>query len=267
MLARIIVTAVVPLITMTSSFPPHPKSAPCKAYAKSYRKGGAPDPHEAVFQSLAQFLSSSLRSGSPDFKVLYPGCYRHITPSLFFPHVDYVDCDSKVRDVFEDDEVREWIVTDSRYYNPNNNGPAPPTWTFTMANYNTIPFDHNSYDLLISLSAGVVSEPCCCFLKETTNNNNNNNGRLLVNDSHGDASMAFCNPALALEAVYHNNGEWQQVDDSLNDSSPWFRTKKGNTPITLEQARETVQVGTKSKRSFRLAKEAPFYLFRKIPID
>jgi len=220
------------------------KSSALTAYKKSYQKRGARDAHEVVFQSLTQI--------DPDIpsKVLYPGCHRHITASLVFPHVDYVDCDSKVFDVYQDSAVREWILSDTQ---------KSPEWTFTCSSFDsplpTKTFSLESFDLLISLSAGLIAKPCARYLKE--------GGLLLVNDSHGDASAAY---VLQDEAQYQLTATWDAKTStwSTTDLEDYFVTKRGEV-LSDSQAEEMATIGIKSKRSFRLRQEAPFYLFRKLP--
>lgn len=39
-------------------------------------------------------------SPSP-FRVLYPGCHRHLTPLFFFPDITFVDVDSKIGGLYD----------------------------------------------------------------------------------------------------------------------------------------------------------------------
>jgi hypothetical protein len=221
------------------------KSSALTAYKKSYQKRGARDAHENVFQSLTEIASTH------PSKVLYPGCHRHITASLVFPHVDYVDCDSKVKNVYEDAAVREWILSETK---------KSPEWTFTCASFaSPLPagrFSLENYDLVISLSAGLIAKPCAGYLKE--------GGFLLVNDSHGDASAAY---VLQNEAArFQLTATWDTDTSSWSttDLEDYFVTTKGEV-LSEAQAGEVSRIGSKSKRSFQFRQESPFYLFQKIP--
>eukprot|EP00980_Cylindrotheca_fusiformis_P030944 scaffold25665_cov113-Cylindrotheca_fusiformis.AAC.4 len=218
------------------------KSSALTAYKKSYQKRGTRDHHEKVFASLSKIID-------PPDAVLYPGCHRHITPSLVFPKVDYVDSESKVGNVYEDSVVRDWVLSET------TNCDKHPDWTFTCASYATkIPnISLESYDLLISLSAGIISEPCSQYIKP--------GGFLLVNDGHADASIAFVNDKVFKLYAVWDDGQWK-----TSDLTDYFRTTEGST-ISKDQAKEAVEIGTKSKRSFRLKKEVDFYLFQKQSSD
>ena len=228
------------------------KSPALTLYKKSYQKRGDRDPHEKVFSSLSTsvFVGDNNNTPTSTVKVLYPGCHRHITPSIYFPYVDYVDMNSKVSDVFRDPVVKEWIHSEQIPQQP------PNEWTFTSANFSTpLPkkFQPQSYDLLISLSAGVISLPCAKYVSD--------NGYFLVNDSHGDASTAFAHrDALgwSLVAIWDKEkSQWNR-----NDLKQFFKTKRGEF-ISVEHAKEAVEIGSKSGRSYRLAVEADFYLFQR----
>ena len=47
--------------------------------------------------------------------VLYPGSYVHITPSLFFPRVVYVDSLSGIADMMADSTLQEYIAQNKLY--------------------------------------------------------------------------------------------------------------------------------------------------------
>jgi hypothetical protein len=210
-------------------------------YKKSYKGGGSKDFHLDVFQDAHRLTNAS--------RVLYPGCHRHLTASLVFPDVTYIDCDERVAPIYSDTVAREYVEStklydkDAKYrfynYNVNDN----------MSNVG------NDYDLLISLSAGLIVDPCSSHVAE--------NGYVLVNDSHSDARMAFV------------SGEWQLMAFWDNDASKFitddvdkcFRVIQKGTdetkPITTEQAQESVEIGAKRKRSFKLLMEPMFFLFQK----
>ena len=237
------------------------RSTALTAYRRSYEKQGQPDAHQVVFASLP--IPTPKR-------VLYPGCYRHITASLCFSHVEYLDCDEKVSDVYKDEIVCQWVMQQwarlrSDDGNDKDERDDKPTWNFTCASFDdsNLFFEEASFDLIISLSAGIVSTPCLRYLRD------DDNGYLLVNDSHGDASAAFVNPQLKLVAVYQGSNN----NDNDNDAGGWtmdtsilheyFVTTPQGIPLAPAQAKQAATIGVKAKRSYKLAKEAPFYLFQK----
>jgi len=217
-----------------------PRSAALTAYRRSYeKKSGQPDPHVAVFRgAVAAAQPHQLDGGGGgEGRVLYPGCHRHITASLCFGRVDYVDCDVKVGDVFVDAAVRQWVELQLRRQQPEAEPLSfcRPEWSFTCATYDSLQkhFAPESFDWLISLSAGIVSLPCLTFLKP--------GGFFLVNDSHGDASAARTAAAPLLLRAVHVDGEWS--DDALD---AYFVTVRG-APLTRQQAREAAEVGAKAR--------------------
>ena len=108
--------------------------------------------------------------------VLYPGSFVHITPSLVFPRVVYVDSYKKSADFFKGQAVHSYIQKNKVY-------PQDAQVIFHKSDY-TKDFGEReaSFDLLISQSAGFISQAGKQYLKI--------GGLLLVNNSHGDASMA-----------------------------------------------------------------------------
>lgn len=257
--AVVVVVFMSTLSTPTTTTAKALRSAALTAYRRSYEKKGQPDAHQAVFASLPVATPK---------RVLYPGCHRHITASLCFSHVEYIDCDEKVSDVYKDEVVCQWVMQQwarlrSHDGNDKDESDEKPTWNFTCASFDSnLSFEQASFDLIISLSAGIVSTPCLRYLRDE-------NGYLLVNDSHGDASAAFVNPQLKLVAVYQESN----INDDDIDAGGWtmdasilqeyFVTTKQGTPLTPAQAKQAATIGVKAKRSYKLAKEAPFYLFQK----
>ena len=228
------------------------KSPALTAYKRSYQKKGQRDVlHEEVFRTLSNVVPS------PIHRVLYPGCHRHITASLVFPDVDYVDSDNNVSDVYQDDAMRDWICSETS----NDESAVQHKWTFTCSSYESMAqkktiFKDNSYDLMISLSAGIVSTTCSRYIRP--------GGYFLVNDGHADASAVFVattqdkgSKLFNLVAVWEDGMGWKTTN--LGD---YFMTTRGEY-ISIDQAHEAAEIGSKSKRSFRLKKDSHFYLFQK----
>ncbi len=140
--------------------------------------------HEGDRQRLFSAVAGEVDAA----KVLYPGSYVDVAASFAFPEVTYVDTDDRANRFFADvDGVAEIIAeaagwTDGRRF------------TFLHRDYRDdlgLPLD--SFDLLISLYAGFISEHCTRYLKV--------GGKLLVNPSHGDAAMASIDDRYRLSAV------------------------------------------------------------------
>ena len=77
------------------------------AYLKSYRNGD--EMHLSLFRAVQKLVQPE--------KVFYPGCHRHVTASLTFKDVIYVEIDSRVRSCFEDGVVLEWLENNKEYEN------------------------------------------------------------------------------------------------------------------------------------------------------
>ena len=128
-----------------------------------------PGDRERLFRTVARSIDAN--------KVLYPGSFVDIAPSMVFDNVIYVDNDKRFPKFFADESgVREIIDAhrddDTKY-----------KLQAIHADYtDDLDVRDRSVDLLISLYAGFVSEHCTRHLKV--------GGSLLVNASHGDASMA-----------------------------------------------------------------------------
>jgi hypothetical protein len=177
----------------------------------------------------------------PARRVLYPGSYVDISPSLVFPSVTYVDVDRRAAAFFSDEEgVRELI-------HQYTHGAAEPVVEFLHADYTTdLGLEDGSFDLLVSLYAGFVSEACTDALRV--------GGTLLVNPSHGDAAMAAIDPRYQLcGVVTARSGDYRVRTTGLDtDLIP----KK---PVNLTRA-----VLRESGRGVAYTKPAFAYLFTKI---
>lgn len=211
-------------------------SAELSAYFRSY-KGGLGDFHLPVFRALKKFTSAT--------KLLYPGCHRHITASLVFPHVLYVDNYAKIKSIFSDEKVMAFIRENKEY-------PMNPEIQFKCKNFESdFGAKAGSFEILMSLSAGIVSKSCGKYLKP--------GGYLLASDAHYDARMAYVDPRFEFVAVF---------DDAKSDFDGSDAAKKGHfiTESGIAMTEEMVQESIdkpKAKRSFKLQKETLFYIFKK----
>lgn len=185
-------------------------------------------------------LYAAVADAIPVQRTLYPGSYVDICPSFVMPDVTYVDNDRRARAFFADQDAVQALVAERQRYQD------PATITFLPADYTApLPLPDWSVDLLISLYAGFISPACTRYLRP--------GGFLLVNDSHGDASMAFLDRDYRLHGVIDGHEETYRLrTDSLVD---YFQTRKP-TAITMEMLRERGRGPT-------YARQAEAYLFQR----
>ena len=193
-------------------------------------------------------LQSILRQVRHKFhprRALYPGSWLDFTPSLFFPDVCYVDSLAGISEALADPELR-------RYLNENRNYSDLPKIQCYQQDYRTFNSEpEKSFDLLISLSAGFISQACKRFLPS--------GGLLLVNDEHYDARRAFVDPDYLLSAAFV--GSNLRMDTSKAKLASYFKTTKG-TRLTLEMV-ESDAPRSPSRARYKPSKIATAYLFRK----
>lgn len=91
---------------------------------------------------------------------LYPGSSFHITPSLFFPHVVYVDRCQDAVDFFADPGPIQAYIDRRKTYHRR------AYFEFINADYTQpLPVKSESFDLLIELFAGRIAVTCARYLK------------------------------------------------------------------------------------------------------
>jgi len=141
---------------------------------------------------------------------IYPGSFVHITPSFIFKEVTYIDNDKRMKSFFSDDETLEYINSKKEY-------PDTPVIDYYEEDYKNIKNNKIEYfDLMISMYAGFVSKYCKDYIKH--------NGLLIVNDSHGDASLAFLDDDYKLIAgIEEENNKYQE---RTIDLEKYFKKKK-----------------------------------------
>ena len=127
---------------------------------------------------------------------LYPGCFVHITPSFTFPKVIYVDNDGKAKKFFSNKLLVKEMIDSRKQYNDESN------FEFIGQDYNKpLSLKEQSFDLLISHYAGIISQPCKKYLKR--------GGLLLANNSHADAGIAYLDSDFKLIATIEYNRKKQ----------------------------------------------------------
>jgi len=138
-------------------------------------------------------------------EVLYPGCSIHITPSLYFPHVVYVDQSQAAAQFFaEEKAVHEFV-------NRNKSYKQSAYIRFIHQDYSTpLPLMDGSFDLLLALFAGGVSTSCVRYLKT--------GGILITNNHQGDAVDATRDDRLERKAtIRFNKGSYQLEEETLDE--------------------------------------------------
>ena len=148
-------------------------------------------------------LFVAVRDHLGDGPVLYPGSYVDIAASMAFASVTYVDVDDRAAAFFRDASGIAEIVR-------AGGGDVDAGVTFIHSDY-TMDLDlpDESFDLLVSLYAGFVSEACTMHLSI--------GGTLLVAPSHGDVAMAALDPRYELTGVVvSRSGDYHVVVAELD---------------------------------------------------
>jgi len=155
--------------------------------------------------------------------VLYPGSYVDISPSFIWPSVTYVDVDRRARRFFADaDGIGELLAE-------HNVSPGTHSVRFIASDYtDDLDIAECSFDLLVSLYAGFISEHCTRYLRV--------GGFLLVNPSHGDAAMASLDARYRLHGVVtSHSGRYSIHRDKLDT----YLVPKQDVEVTIELLHET----------------------------
>ena len=174
-------------------------------------------------------------------KALYPGSFVHVTPSFYIPSVVYVDSDKNAKEFFADPETIKKFIDQNKIYSERT------SYQFLSQDY-SLPLEikENSVDLLISQWAGPISQSCKQYLKR--------DGKLLANNSHADAGIAFLDPEYVLVCVVNaRNGKYSFSSENLD---AYFIPKK-DRKVTLRDL-------TDSGKAIAYTKTANFYIFRKL---
>lgn len=154
------------------------------------------------FERAALFEAIRGRYGGSE--VLYPGSSVHITPSLFFPHVVYVDQSPSTTEFFADmDSIQTYVAKDKHYK-------RSAYIRFIAQDFTApLPVPKESFDLLISLYAGGVSQACKAYLKV--------GGILLTNNHQNDIAGIINDAGFRLRSVMrYRSGKFQFIDENLD---------------------------------------------------
>ncbi len=172
-------------------------------------------------------LFTTIRDHLGDCCVLYPGSYVDIAPSFVFSSVTYVDMDRRAARFFSDrDGVADIIASEG--------GQSTGEFSFVHGDYTEDPgFEAESFDLLVSLYAGFVSEACTESLKV--------GGVLLGAPSHGDVAMASINPRYVLTGVVTTRSGAYRVSTHNLDAYLVPKTDVTITPGLLHERGRGIQ--------------------------
>ena len=173
-------------------------------------------------------------------KILYPGCYIHITPSLIFPDVTYVDSFRNTNKFYENLEIKKFIEKNKEYTEKSK-------FKFYLQDYSKdLPEELESFDLIISLYGGFVGQAVKKYLKK--------GGILVCNNSHGDATMASLDSAYELIAIYNrkSNEKFTISSKNLNE----YLIPKKKITITKKDLEKTM-------KGIAYTKSPSGYVFRK----
>jgi len=181
-----------------------------------------------------------------NFKItrsLYPGSWIHLTPSLVFPLVVYVDSLSNIKQMFDNPQLIDYVRKHSEVS-------EPCIKAYERDYRRGIEEEKESFDLLISLNSGFVSQYCSQYLKK--------NGLLLANNSHYDAIKAYTDKEnYKVTGIFPNSSKLK-----VKDLEEYFLTKN-NLTITSDMVIENSKKSP-SKAKYQLKKKALYYLFKKI---
>eukprot|EP00049_Salpingoeca_infusionum_P007366 m.119260 g.119260 ORF g.119260 m.119260 type:complete len:266 (+) comp13676_c0_seq1:166-963(+) len=195
---------------MASKTARHTDEAVVQVFTQQYGTDPAADPYTRLFSLLSRHDPTLQEDGRG--KVLYPGSFVHIVPSLTFRDVTYLDAwpgrKNAVVRFFDAPEAVTKALLGAREYD------AQPKLSFILGDYCNASAlmgkpKEPPFDVLVSLSAslgpsggaaGCISRACASLVRPR--------GWLVVNDDHGDASVAMGSPDLwQLEGVYEQDDD------------------------------------------------------------
>ncbi len=173
-------------------------------YLRDYREVRHNRDHDllGVFRAFRRLI------GAP--RAVYPGSYVHVTPSLVFPRVCYVDSVKGFGAAMHSYDLIAWLEAHMEY--------AEPAGVSTIeTDYDGIPLTlFAAFGLMISLNAGAISQECKSLLIP--------GAHLLANDGHYDAARAQVDGDYTLVTILGAGGA---IETSEEDLREYFVTKQG----------------------------------------
>lgn len=148
--------------------------------------------------------------------VLYPGCSIHITPSFYFQHVVYVDVSKKAKEFFDD------IHNILDYLNSNKKYKQSAYVDFIHGDYTkSLDVREESFDLLIALYAGEITQSCKKYVKP--------GGIILTNNHYRDAEELFKDSSITLDGLIFKKGKKYVIEKDINDDFKAILKRHNNT--------------------------------------
>jgi hypothetical protein len=170
-------------------------------------------------------LFKSIRDQFPCREVLYPGCSAHITPSLYFPHVVFVDKSETAAQFFADEKHLLDFVKRHKHYRQS------AYIRFIHQDYSqSLPLRKGSFDLLLALFAEGIARSCAQYLKP--------GGVLLTNNHQGGAVDAFNDRKFELIGKVHFQKGGYRISEASNGITLPAHRRNNNF---LKQVNESVQ--------------------------
>lgn len=150
-----------------------------------------------------------------------PGSFVDIAPSFVFPSVTYIDTDKRTQRFFADEEGITEIIA-------REGGSSTAEIRYVHGDYQAdLGLAPESFDLLVSLYAGFVSEHCTDSLRV--------GGILLAVPSHGDVAMASIDPRYRLVGVVESRSGNYRIKATALDSYLVPKSAIEVTPEMLHQ--------------------------------
>lgn len=148
-------------------------------------------------------LFTAVKAAIGGSSVLYPGSYVDVAVSFVYPSVTYVDVDRRAARFFADEPGVTEVIN-------SEGGDAAAAVRFIHSDYTLdLGLEPESFDVLVSLYAGFVSEACTDYLRV--------GGTLLAGPSHGDVAMASIDPRYQLCGVITSrDGDYRVRSDGLD---------------------------------------------------
>ncbi len=182
-------------------------------------------------------------------KVLYPGSNAHLTPSFYFREVVYVDTDDSVRLFFKEKELIKRIIDMNLKFKKNETLKTKQNeFRFHNLDYNYgVNEEMFSFDLLVSINAGLVVDSNLHYLKE--------GGLVIVDHESKDAFNCYCRPELKLIGVFN---KLTKLHQSKLDS---YLLPAGDVNGAMHAFLDNDK---KKTTPSKYVKQAKYYLFKKI---
>lgn len=232
-------------------------------YSKTYNPVPSEDAYYRPFCAIADWAKQQDVTVE---KVLYPGSFIHVVPSLVFPSVVYIDSmlgkKNFVPNFFSEENrlhLNALLSVGEKYCSDVGASITFYSEDFTKPGGLVSKAAPSSFDLLISLSAsGSIPELCYPLLRD--------GGLLVVNDDFGDGCLAkaMSDKFSFIGAVEEDDNGVSTLTTSAQDllDHGHFVSKKSHVPLGTDELQKNCGLSF-SKRPFKSKKYAIVYLFQK----